>query len=1103
MQSNIVIEFILPRLCFAIITCAPFLPLHSQVGEWKLLSSFNQPVVNPYFIDLPGPPRIGFVSGGYRTTDGGLTWSSTNEPSFPYDFAFADSLHGWALASDGVMVTSDGGLNWSWTALNPQTYPSTGFRFNQIARNPITGDLFVTSWFLTAPDLLHSTDGGLTWSSQGPQYSANTGATFDGLIGILITDNGNSTANASWQRSSDGGKTWALTKFAGHSWSPIIIPHSTTILANGDLRDSIYRSDDGGITWLAYPNSGGSTGTLGIGDCNLIYEQGQEYSGYGVRVSSNLGHSWTDLGGPAGSLDSKFFVKENYIYVTGYDSSGMMSQLWCLIRNLQPKVFGDNIVFNSSCADLDTISLVLAPECDSVTLLGVTSSDSLIAILSDFTLPKTIEQGDFVQIPLRFFASHLGQDSCQFKYQFLFRGHLWDTIITYHISVPTEAGTVNLQKRTLDFGSQSLCHPVSIRDSIKLSYSGCGSIMLDSTVLSIWNGSDTDFTFSSIQSLFLKNGDSTHQPISFKPSIVGFERATIYIYSTIDGKQHRDSVSIVGRGDANTRSFVVLSQSISTRMCDSSQANVYLDNTTCSILSLDSLTLPSGLTIQSPLPRTFVQSSRDSITVYFTPQLPGNDTLRVIAHLHIVERGQSTPFDTIISIPVNVDHGIPAVSVPPSLAFGPVSTCAGVTLPVAILNTGCDSLRSVNCGLVSNGVFAITKQPDVAIQAGQGDTVEVSFTPRSLGSFSDTLVILTNAGMVKVPISGTGVADRVSVTLSSTTITPNAIASCTQDSASISLTNGSCKSIVVDSITGITAPFTVRGPVGGDSVSTGTSAIATILYTPQTAGTNTSIVHFYYHDEDGVQHDTTVTLSATASAPPRLSLYLKPGALSERDQQAATIPVYVSGVGSTSSIQSIGLQSFTFRLNLNTDLCTPESVSTSIAGAVASIISVDRKGANITVSVPPSFAPTSETQLVLVTGRTYLTDTMATNISLSNVACNASSSQCFGLDSNAAHIPFTYLPACADPLISHVIGKRPFEVLSITPNPAKNEIIVRLSQTPDPVQGELFDVLGDISVRVEDVRGIPLDVHSLPSSLYYLRLSQGKYYVTKRIVIEK
>jgi photosystem II stability/assembly factor-like uncharacterized protein len=75
----------------------------------------------------------------------------------------------------------------------------------------------------------------------------------------------------------------------------------------------------------------------------------------------------------------------------------------------------------------------------------------------------------------------------------------------------------------------------------------------------------------------------------------------------------------------------------------------------------------------------------------------------------------------------------------------------------------------------------------------------------------------------------------------------------------------------------------------------------------------------------------------------------------------------------------------------------------------------------------------------------------------------------------------------------------------ISPNPAENTLNIRSSESIDNVQFFLYDELGktiiDKYYSVNTTEGVSIDVSSIPSGMYYLRIRSGQHTTTQLVVI--
>lgn len=212
-------------------------------------------------------PAWALGSEGLLTTrDGGILWLPLLSVDLPREIRFFDELNGIMLTDTTVQVTNDGGETWS-------------------LRRQADANLFRTMSFVNANVgfvatfthiVLRTTDGGLTWtrlslpfSSTGISRSLHAIAFIDALTGWVVASNG--LFGRSIFKTVDGGVTWQeVFIFEGlnvqiedifaldalHLW----VVGSQNFEGMGEI---VIASTDGGLTWT-FQQSDGSGGLLAI-----------------------------------------------------------------------------------------------------------------------------------------------------------------------------------------------------------------------------------------------------------------------------------------------------------------------------------------------------------------------------------------------------------------------------------------------------------------------------------------------------------------------------------------------------------------------------------------------------------------------------------------------------------------------------------------------------------------------------------------------------------------------------------------------------------------------------------------------------------------------
>jgi len=219
--------------------------------------------------DASDPVGAGLL---YRTSDGGLTWTTLPVPFGNGDLTFLDENTGWLMLSLGVAAgsmavsiyrTGDGGATWTQKYTNDPNLANSG---NSLPLGGIKSNLTPldrnTAWIggvIYAPETfyLYTTgDGGQTWASQtipaAPSMQSievliDTGPIFmtttDGILPVRFTGETNRTG---FYATHDGGSTWEFVTFMPGAGATDFVSPSDGFFWNGE---QFYVTVDGANTW--------------------------------------------------------------------------------------------------------------------------------------------------------------------------------------------------------------------------------------------------------------------------------------------------------------------------------------------------------------------------------------------------------------------------------------------------------------------------------------------------------------------------------------------------------------------------------------------------------------------------------------------------------------------------------------------------------------------------------------------------------------------------------------------------------------------------------------------------------------------------------------
>ena len=394
----------------------PARPASGQLLEkqWQSLGAFPHGVECVYFLDLPGPPRVGLLGDTgavYRTTDGGANWIPVLEDStiFPSDFTFANADTGWFanFLGDGSPLyrTTDGGSTWSALSA-PAPHPSSIY-YNRAKRL-----LLLSSWEggpKTPGTLSASSDGGATWSVVVPNAPFNGFAFLNGDSGV-VTERDNGAF-----RTTDGGYSWQfpssipaeIWQAAGDTVRRVVWGASERGTGRAPDESILYESSDFGNYYSVVENIPAITGTMREGSCGNLYLQTVQAADADRRglLESSDGLTWAPMqdangnAGPVNILDTRFYVRGDYVFAGGTVAGDDSIRLWRYVDDSTK--FGDTPfrvpylstnnfhIVSSTCLGLDSaVYLVYYNDCLPAFLISARLADtSRFALLLQDTLP--------------------------------------------------------------------------------------------------------------------------------------------------------------------------------------------------------------------------------------------------------------------------------------------------------------------------------------------------------------------------------------------------------------------------------------------------------------------------------------------------------------------------------------------------------------------------------------------------------------------------------------------------------------------------------------------------------------------------------------------
>ena len=280
---------------------------------------------------------------------------------------------------------------------------------------------------------------------------------------------------------------------------------------------------------------------------------------------------------------------------------------------------------------------------------------------------------------------------------------------------------------------------------------------------------------------------------------------------------------------------------------------------------------------------------------------------------------------------------------------------------------------------------------------------------------------------------------------------------------------------------------------------------------PQRPGIHNLIVHTIFVDNE--YHTIDSTIPVTFNVKPEsaysvdLNVYVKSKRISVSPGDILQVPVYVGKP--SQSVMLHGRTVIDIPFVAGPHNVVPLDFRTALPGVTANSLTTNSNGTiNVELNASDGLSYTGETVIGTLRCGVYLEDTMNASVSLAGITAASTDGRCIRLESTDDTVRID-IKGCGDStLLSYLrSGAVPYSIEHIVPNPARQTVHVLLHNPfSEPLSCELIDACGVLRIHTTLASDrIDLDVHTLPSGIYYLRIAgpNGRCPHSQTVLIER
>ena len=400
--------------------------------------------------------------------------------------------------------------------------------------------------------------------------------------------------------------------------------------------------------------------------------------------------------------------------------------------------------------------------------------------------------------------------------------------------IPASAGRKHQSQPTgVDFGDVTV--GTSSTQTVVVTNSGHSNATISAATVT---GSGFNYMGPALP-VTLSRGQSVNLTISFAPSAAGVSSGNLSL--TTSGNVSPNSVPLTGTGvqSQQTLLLTVSPQSVSfgnVPVGGNGSQTVSLLNTGNGPVNVSQATMAgngfgmSGLAV----PMTLGPGQSTAFTVSFAPAGAGSAS----GNISVVSNAANS-VSTVALSGMGVQPQISAA--PGSVSFGTVTVGQSSSQAVTLTNAGGAPLNITQLAGPGTGFSLTGLALPLTLAPGKSTAFTVSFTPTSGASSSSSLMLVSNAptSPTTIPLSGTGSAQVLQLTPSTTALSfgnQTLNASATQ---SVTLTNTGNSAVSISQVNVAGTGFSLNGSAPLVTLSAGQAASFSVTFTPTVAGNAT------------------------------------------------------------------------------------------------------------------------------------------------------------------------------------------------------------------------------------------------------------------------